>query len=152
MTKDYVAMSCRMAYVWGWPMVNQINRRASLEKAPEPGRLGGALPVARIGYISLLTDYIAPDQRLVRLPEPGHPVRVASWLSTSSLSLCRVPDFGTRFFTYQLVDHPRAPARVKPNGCFPTIFSIKEVGPEKRIFGSIRRSNQRLPSAHDAAR
>jgi hypothetical protein len=54
----------RMAYVWGWPMMKQINRRACFAKAPEPGRLDGVLPVP-IGYISMLPDYIASDQRFV---------------------------------------------------------------------------------------
>ena len=68
MTKDYVSMSGRIAYLWGWPMVNQINRRASFAQAPEPGRLGGVLPIAPVGYVSMLTDYIAPDQHFVTCP------------------------------------------------------------------------------------
>ena len=32
MTKEYVDMVGRIAYVWGWPMVNQINRRAAFSK------------------------------------------------------------------------------------------------------------------------
>ena len=68
MTKDYVRMVARVAYVWGWPMVNQINRRASFAQVPEPGRLGGVLPVAPVGYVSMLTDYIAPDQHFVTCP------------------------------------------------------------------------------------
>ncbi len=43
--KDYVSTVGRMAYLWGWPLVNQINRRASFAQAPEPGRLGGVVPV-----------------------------------------------------------------------------------------------------------
>ena len=35
MTKDFVTMVGRLAYVWGWPMVNQINRRASFALVPE---------------------------------------------------------------------------------------------------------------------
>ena len=68
MTKEYVAMMGSSAYLWGWPMVNQINRRASFAKAPEPGRLGGVLPIEPIGYIGMLTDYIAPDQQFVTCP------------------------------------------------------------------------------------
>ena len=68
MTKEYVAMLGSSAYLWGWPMVNQINRRASFAKAPEPGRLGGVLPVAPLGNVGMLTDYIAPDQTFVTCP------------------------------------------------------------------------------------
>jgi hypothetical protein len=32
MTKEYITMVGRLAYVWGWPMVNQINRRAAFSK------------------------------------------------------------------------------------------------------------------------
>ena len=105
MPKDYLAMVGRMAYLWGWPMVNQINRRASFAKAPEPGRLGGVLPVAPIGYVSMLTDYIAPDQRFVTCPNQDT-VYGAGFLALDKLPVVvQVPDFGTRFFTYQIVDH-----------------------------------------------
>ena len=30
MTKNYVTMVARTAYVWGWPLVNQMNRRAAI--------------------------------------------------------------------------------------------------------------------------
>ena len=56
MPKDYVAVVGSNAYLWGWPMVNQINRRASFAKAPEPGRLGGVLPIAPVGHVGMLTD------------------------------------------------------------------------------------------------
>jgi hypothetical protein len=68
MPKDYVVMVARNAYLWGWPLVNQLNRRATFAKAPEPGRLGGVLPVAPTGYIGMLTDYIAADERFVTCP------------------------------------------------------------------------------------
>ena len=99
MPKDYLAMVGRMAYLWGWPMVNQINRRASFAKAPEPGRLGGVLPVAPIGYVSMLTDYIAPDQRFVTCPNQDT-VYGAGFLALDKLPVVvQLPDFGTRFFT-----------------------------------------------------
>jgi len=41
MTKPYVQTIGRMAYVWGWPLVNAANRAAAFAKAPEPGLLGG---------------------------------------------------------------------------------------------------------------
>ena len=49
MPTDYVVMVARSAYLWGWPLVNQLNRRATFAKAPEPGRLGGVLPIAPTG-------------------------------------------------------------------------------------------------------
>jgi hypothetical protein len=105
MPKDYVAMVGRSAYLWGWPMVNQLNRRASFAKAPEPGRLGGVLPVAPTGYNCMLTDYIAANQRFVTCPNQDT-VYGAGFMSLDKQPVVvQVPDFGDRFFTYQIVDH-----------------------------------------------
>ena len=46
MTKAYVQTVGRMAYLWGWPLVNMANRAAAFSKAPEPGLLGGVVPIA----------------------------------------------------------------------------------------------------------
>ena len=103
--KGYVEMVGRMAYVWGWPMVNQINRRASFAQAPGPGRLGGVLPIAPTGYVGMLNDYIAPDQTFVTCPNQDT-VYGAGFMSLDKQPVVvLVPDFGGRFFTYQIVDH-----------------------------------------------
>src|SRR5262249_1838118 len=68
MTKAYVESVARMAYVWGWPLVNSHNRRTAFAKAPEPGRNGGVLPVAPTGRIAMLCDYIKPEQNFVTCP------------------------------------------------------------------------------------
>jgi hypothetical protein len=49
MTKSYVQAVARMAYFWGWPLVNAANRALAFSKAPEPGLMGGVIPVARSG-------------------------------------------------------------------------------------------------------
>ena len=49
MTKAYVQSAGRTAYLWGWPLVNSVNRGAAFSKVPEPvcwavssrSRLGG---------------------------------------------------------------------------------------------------------------
>ena len=66
MTKAYMQTVGRMAYVWGWSLVNMSNRFAAFTKAPEPGLLDG-LPVAYNG-LAMLTGYIAPSQRVVTCP------------------------------------------------------------------------------------
>ena len=43
MHKEYVKTIGKMAYVWGWPLVNIFNRRAYITQAPAPGRLGGVM-------------------------------------------------------------------------------------------------------------
>src|SRR5262245_6842002 len=64
----YARAIARMAYVWGWPMVNMINRNAAITQAPEPGRLNGVLPVAPRGRVGMLSDYIDPGQTFVTCP------------------------------------------------------------------------------------
>jgi hypothetical protein len=105
MPKDYVATVARNAYLWGWPLVNQMNRRATFAKAPEPGRLGGVLPVAPTGYVSMLTDYIAADERFVTCPNQDTVYGAGFMALDRQPVIVQVPDFGGRFYTYQLVDH-----------------------------------------------
>jgi hypothetical protein len=46
-------------------MVNSFNRRATITQAPEPGKLGGVVPVAPRNRLSMLNDYVKPDQGFV---------------------------------------------------------------------------------------
>jgi hypothetical protein len=105
MTKDYVVMVARTAYLWGWPLVNQLNRRATFAKAPEPGLIGGVLPAAPTGYVGMLTDYIAADERFVTCPNQDTVYGAGFMALDGQPVVVQVPDFGNRFYTYQLVDH-----------------------------------------------
>ncbi|MFK4730772.1 DUF1254 domain-containing protein [Agromyces mediolanus] len=101
---SYVTTLARFAYVWGYPMVNMMNRRARLSAAPEPGRLGGVLPASPTGQISMLNDYIEPDERFIACPNQD----VAYGLGFFSLDeqpvVVQVPDFGDRFYVYAFYD------------------------------------------------
>jgi hypothetical protein len=68
MPDSYARAVAQMAYIWGWPMVNQFNRRANITKAPYPALNGGTIPVAPRGQIAMLTDYIKPLQSFVTCP------------------------------------------------------------------------------------
>ena len=57
---EYVKAIARAAYIWGWPMLNMLNRRERITQAPEPGLMGGILPVAPRGRLAMLNDYIVP--------------------------------------------------------------------------------------------
>ena len=46
MTKEYVQLVGRLAYIWGWPLVNNLNRSLAVANLPEPGRLGGVVPAS----------------------------------------------------------------------------------------------------------
>lgn len=64
----YAQVIARMAYVWGWPMVNMLNRNARITKAPHPGLLAGILPAAPRGQVGMLHDYIDPAETFVTCP------------------------------------------------------------------------------------
>jgi len=102
--KEYVKTIGRMAYVWGWPLVNIFNRRETITQAPAPGRLGGVVPVAPRGRLSMLNDYVLPDQSFVACPNQD----VAYGLGYFSLDeepvVIQVPDFGDRFWVYPIYD------------------------------------------------
>lgn len=104
MTKEYVQMIGRMAYLWGWPIVNIHNRRAAFDKAPGPGLNGGVIPMAPVGQIAMLTDYIKPEQTFIACPNQD----VAYGAGFSALDkepmVFQVPDFGDRFWVYALYD------------------------------------------------
>jgi hypothetical protein len=120
MHPEYVKTIGRMAYVWGWPMVNSHNRRAGITQAPEPGRLGGVVPVAPLNYMCMLNDYVEPNQSFVACPNQD----VAYGLSMCALDkepvVVQVPDFGDRFWVYAIYD-----ARTDQYGEFGKAYGTK---------------------------
>jgi hypothetical protein len=86
-------------------MVNQLNRRAEFSKMPEPGRLGGVLPAAPTGYAGMLFDYIDSAERFVTCPNQDTVYGAGFFTLDTQPAVVQVPDFGDRFFTYQIVDH-----------------------------------------------
>src|SRR5215469_6019561 len=104
MTSDYVRAVGRLAYLWGWPLVNMHNRLSVMQKVPAPGLLGGVVPAAPPGSVAMLHDYITPQQRLVACP--NHDVVYGFGIIDAERgpSVVQVPDFGDRFWVYQGVD------------------------------------------------
>jgi len=104
MTKAYVQMVGRMAYLWGWPLVYVYNQRTALTKVPEPILLNGVLPLAPMNSVVMLTDYIAPAERYIGDPNQD----VVYGLGYLSLEkepvVIQVPDFGDRFWTLPVYD------------------------------------------------
>jgi hypothetical protein len=100
----YIESVARMAYLWGWPLVNNLNRALGMKDVPEPGRIGGVAPVAPPGRISMLTDYIDSAERLVTCPNQDT-VYGAGFQHLDAIPvIVQVPDFGDRFFAYQVCD------------------------------------------------
>lgn len=104
MPDAYVVAMARMAYVWGWPLVNNFNRAFGVSTLPGPGRNGGVVPVAPPGSISMLTDYIAADQQFIACPNQDTVYGSGFQHVDTQPVVVQVPDFGDRFYTYQIVD------------------------------------------------
>jgi hypothetical protein len=104
MTDDYVRSVGRVAYLWGWPLVNMHNRRLLFDKLPGPGLIDGVVPAAKTGMLSMLHDYITPDERQVACPNQDVVYGAGTIASDLGPSVIQVPDFGNRFWVYQGVD------------------------------------------------
>ena len=146
MTKEYVRLVGRLAYFWAWPMVNMHNRRVSITKAPEPGLVGGFMPVAPLGQISMLSDYINPQQKAVACPNQDVVYGIGFFALDAEPAIIQVPDFGDRFWVYGLYDS-RTDAfgqLGKPYGTKPGFYLL--VGPNwkgkvpERVAGVVRSS------------
>jgi hypothetical protein len=104
MHEEYVKTVGRMAYVWGWPIINSFNRRTGITQAPEPGRLGGVVPVAPLGRLCMLNDYVLPDQSFVACPNQDVAYGLGFFSLDDEPAVIQVPDFGERFWVYALYD------------------------------------------------
>ena len=102
-TEAYARMVTRDAYFWAWPMVNIYNRRLGFAQCPEPMLMNGALPFAPLNMLSMLHSYIAPEQRYVACPNQDVAYGCIAALDISPV-VVQVPDFGERFWVYQVVD------------------------------------------------
>jgi len=93
-----------MAYLWGWALVNNANRHAASSKAPEPGLLGGVVPIAH-NSLSMLTNYVSAEQRFVTCTNQDV-VYGAGFLDNldNEPVVFQVPDFGDRFWVFALYD------------------------------------------------
>jgi hypothetical protein len=104
LTEAYVSQVARSAYLWGWPMVNLHNRRVIMGKVPEPGYMGGIVPVAPPNQLAMLHDYVAPEERLVACPNQDVVYGFGLLDFSREPAVIQVPDFGDRFWVYQVVD------------------------------------------------
>ena len=99
MTKPYVQMVARMAYFWGWPLVNAANRAHAFSEAPEPGLMGGVIPVA-YNRLAMLTGYIAPNQHFIACPNQDVAYGAGFFDLDKEAAIIQVPDFGDRFWVF----------------------------------------------------
>ena len=97
-------MVARDAYFWAWPMMNIYNRRLAFKQAPEVGLMNGVLPFAPLNRLSMLHDYVAPAQRWVACPNQDTVYGDGIAAPDETPVVLQVPDFGDRFWVYQVVD------------------------------------------------
>lgn len=104
MHAGYAQVIARMAYVWGWPMVNMLNRNARITQAPYPGLLNGVLPAAPRGQVAMLHDYIDPAETFVTCPNQDVVYGLGFFSLDEEPIVAQVPNFGDRFWVYALYD------------------------------------------------
>jgi hypothetical protein len=102
-TEEYAKHVARDAYFWAWPLVNMYNRRLFYATIKEMA-YAGPLPQAPLNTFGMLTDYIAPEQRSVACPNQDVVYGAGYAGLDISPVVVQVPDFGTRFWVYQIVD------------------------------------------------
>lgn len=105
MPPGYIKTVAQFAYVWGWPLINMVNRRAAITKAPHPGLLGGFVPAAPRGRIAMLSDYIKPQETFVTCPNQDVVYGLGFFSLDQEPVVIQVPDFGDRFWVYALYDN-----------------------------------------------
>ena len=66
--------------------------------------MAGPVPAAPLNRFAMLTDYITPDQRIVACPNQDVVYGAGSLALDLSPVVIQVPDFGDRFWVYQMVD------------------------------------------------
>src|SRR5215467_4022326 len=104
MTAEYVKQVGRMAYFWAWPMMNIQNRLVTFRPVKDFGLSGGVLPVGPVNEVTMLTDYIEPSERAVACPNQDVVYGQVVLDMTQEPVVVQVPDFGGRFYVYQIVD------------------------------------------------
>ena len=102
-TEAYAAHVARDAFFWAWPLVNMYNRRLAFSKMTEH-RYVGPLLEAPLNRLTMLTDYVDPEERNVACPNQDVVYGLGLLALDVSPVVVQVPDFGDRFWVYQIVD------------------------------------------------
>jgi hypothetical protein len=103
-TRAYARLVAREAYFWAWPMVNLYNRRLACADVLQPCLLDGVLPAAPLNSLAMLHDYIEPRQRMIACPDRDMIYGEGIAALEDTPVVIQVPNFGSRYWLYQLVD------------------------------------------------
>jgi hypothetical protein len=102
-TEAYAVHVARDAYFWTWPLLNIYNRRLVMAEVKEAVR-AGPLVFAPLNRNAMFTDYVDPEERAVACPNQDVVYGLALIALDVSPVVVQVPDFGDRFWVYQIVD------------------------------------------------
>lgn len=102
-TEEYAKLVARDVYFWAWPMVNIYNRRLLFSTIKEQRYLGTS-PQAPVNKFTMLTDYASAEQRNVACSNQDVVYGIGALGLEIEPVVIQVPDFGDRFWVYQIVD------------------------------------------------
>ncbi|MDV7145946.1 DUF1254 domain-containing protein [Tropicimonas sp. TH_r6] len=130
MHPTYAKTVAQSAFVWAYPMINMINRRASVTSVPEPGKAFGTLPAAPKNQVGMLSNYIDPGQNFIACPNQDVVYGLGFMALDESPVVLQVPDLGDRFWVYALYDQrtDQIGELGKPYGSAPGFYML--VGPD----------------------
>ena len=100
-TEAYAAHVARDTFFWAWPLINMYNRRLAFSKMKEH-RYAGPLLEAPLNRLTMLTDYVDPEERNVACPNQDVVYGLGLLALDVSPVVIQVPDFGDRFWVYRL--------------------------------------------------
>lgn len=103
-TQAYVTTLAKFIYLWAWPMTNIHNRYLLFSQLKEPVYGGGVLPLSPPSRMCMLTDYVKPEERAVACPNQDVVYGMGSLDFRKEPVVIQVPDFGDRFWVYQICD------------------------------------------------
>jgi len=104
LSEAYVTLVARGAFLWGWPLVNLQARLETFRPLKAFALSGGVLPLGPVNEVCMLRDYIEPSERAVACPNQDVVYGQAMLDMSKEPVVVQVPDFGERFFVYQVVD------------------------------------------------
>ena len=104
MSEAYARTLARTIYAWAWPMMNIYNRLVGARHIPRPGLNQGVVPLGPPNQLSMLHDYIEPAERFVACPNQDVVYGSTVIDLDASPVVVQVPDFGQRFWVFQVVD------------------------------------------------
>ena len=102
-TQAYARLVAPDVYFWAWPMVNVYNRRLYFSKVTQQ-QYTGPSPQAPVNRFTMLTDYASPEQRNGACANQDVVYGMGALGLDLSPVVIQVPDFGDRFWVYQIVD------------------------------------------------